>query len=363
VEFDLHGIAGIRLIDPSVGDVAAVSRQLGLVHQPIKREADITVRFVERLPGGSPLRYLGIDDAGFTEDTFSVLRTDGGAAARAQIDFSEVGGTSHITCESGLGAVPQLIAILNLTVLAKGVLPLHASAFTFNGLGVLVTGWAKGGKTETLLGFMARGAEYIGDEWIYVAPESGRLYGIPEPIKVWDSHLIDLPQYRAVIGRNAQARLKLLGAAATAGKMSLSGRAQSRLAGRVVSAVERQRFVHIDPRILFGSDRCALEGQLDRIVLVVSHADSKVTLEQIKGSDVARRMVFSLQFERLSLMGNYLKFRFAFPEARNAFLEEAGERSAELALSALASKDAWAVYHPYPAPIPAIVEALTPLLD
>jgi len=54
--------------------------------------------------------------------------------------------------------VPHLLAVINLTALAKGVLPLHASAFTYRGLGVLATGWAKGGKTETLLEFAWLGA-------------------------------------------------------------------------------------------------------------------------------------------------------------------------------------------------------------
>lgn len=363
VEFDLHGMVGIRLVGATTDDAEGVSRQLGLHPQPIRREPDITVRFVERLQGDGRLRYLGIDDAGFTEDNFVVLRTIRGVPARAQVDFREVGGRCHITCESGLKAVPDLIAILNLTILAKGHLPLHASAFTYNGVGVLITGWAKGGKTETLLGFMAQGAEYIGDEWIYVAPESGQLYGIPEPIRVWDAHLTDLPQYRAVIGRSAQTRLRLLSAAVAAGKIPFSGRTEHRLAARFFSAVENQKFVQITPQKLFGRERCALKGQLDKILMVVSHADPDVTVEAIEGSEVARRMVFSVQYEALAFMGNYLKFRFAFPEARNALLEEAREHCLDLAMSALSNKDAWVVYHPYPAPIPAMVEALEPLLD
>jgi hypothetical protein len=54
-----------------------------------------------------------------------------------------------------------LISILNLTMLAKGFLPMHASAFTYKNTGVVATGWAKGGKTETLFAFMANGAASI----------------------------------------------------------------------------------------------------------------------------------------------------------------------------------------------------------
>src|SRR5918997_82180 len=80
----------------------------------------------------------------------------------------------------GLDREPDIvIRFVNLTALAKGALPLHAAAFTYRGTGVVVTGWAKGGKTETLLGFMAAGAEYVGDEWVYLDANGRHVHGIP----------------------------------------------------------------------------------------------------------------------------------------------------------------------------------------
>ena len=55
VDFNLHGLAGVRLLDASPGDVAAVSRQLGLVAAPFTGEPDLAVRFVDKLPLASPL--------------------------------------------------------------------------------------------------------------------------------------------------------------------------------------------------------------------------------------------------------------------------------------------------------------------
>ena len=68
-----------------------------------------------------------------------------------QLPLERAGDRCEIVCERGLSAVPHLVAIVNLTALAHGVLPLHASAFSWNGTGILATGWAKGGKTEALL--------------------------------------------------------------------------------------------------------------------------------------------------------------------------------------------------------------------
>ncbi len=104
-----------------------------------------------------------------------------------QIPFAEIGQQQcRIVCATGLPAVPLLIPILNLTALNRGILPLHASAFRYQDVGVLTTGWSKGGKTETLLAFMDRGANYIGDEWVYISDDGRHMTGIPEPIRVWE---------------------------------------------------------------------------------------------------------------------------------------------------------------------------------
>ena len=75
VDFDLHGLVGVRLIGATQREVNAVGRQLGPIQRPLNRDPDITIRFVDRLTTSSPLRYLGVDDAAFTDDAFLVLRS------------------------------------------------------------------------------------------------------------------------------------------------------------------------------------------------------------------------------------------------------------------------------------------------
>jgi hypothetical protein len=146
VGFDLRGLAGVRLIGASPTDVAAVGRQLGLVGASLDRDLDFVVRFVDRWMTGSRIRYVGVGEAAFTDDAFLVLGSKHKAPARVEIAFTQIGQSVEIVCEHGLPAVPFLIPILNLTVLAGGVLPLHASAFVHRGTGVVATGWTKGGK-------------------------------------------------------------------------------------------------------------------------------------------------------------------------------------------------------------------------
>jgi hypothetical protein len=357
VDFDLHGLAGIRLIDPSPREVAAVARQLGPIQRPLDREPDITIRFVERLPTASRVRYLGVDEAGFTDDAFLVLRSKHKVRAKVQIPFEQVGGRCEIVCERGLPAVPLLIPILNLTVLSKGALPLHASAFNYRGAGVLTTGWSKGGKTETLLAFMSRGAEYIGDEWVYITADGARLYGIPEPIRVWDWHLQDLPHYRELVGRGERTRLGAIKLAQSAGQMM-----PRKIGGRVMPLLKRQMFVDVHPKRLFGSGFGAMTGTLDKVFFVASHETPDVVVRPIEPQEIVRRMVFSLQYERLPFMAFYMMFRFAFPDRANPLIESAEERQRETLGRVLVGKDAYAVYHPYPVGIPALFDAISPLL-
>src|SRR5207247_1046267 len=102
--------------------------------------------------------------------------------ARARVDFRQIGGRCEIVSQSGLGPVPLLIGIVTVTALGKSFVPLHGSAFVHNATGIIVTGWAKGGKTEALLAFAEHGARYVGDEWILLSSDGRKVYGVPEHI-------------------------------------------------------------------------------------------------------------------------------------------------------------------------------------
>lgn len=368
VDYDLHGIVGIRLIDAMPSDVAAVTRQLGPIQAVLEHEPDIVIRFVDHLSTTSQIRYLGLDDAGFTDDAFLVLRGKHETRVKVQIPIDQVGQAQcEIVCERGLPAVPLLIPILNLTALSKGTLPLHASAFIYNGLGVLATGWAKGGKTETLLAFTANGAQYVGDEWVYISSDGQYMHGIPEPIRVWDWHLEDLPQYRALLGRSDRARLRGLNLLVQSLDQVVTsglgrGSVPVRLMRRIGPMLKRQLYVHLRPQTLFGQGHSPMKARLQKVFFVASHESPEVTVEPIEPGEIARRMVFSLQEERSDFLSYYLKFRFAFPEARNPLIEQAEECQREALLRVLADKETYAVYHPYPVPIPAMFEVISPLL-
>ena len=191
VNFDLHGILGIRLIDAADSDIALQSMQFGSPVESLGHEPDIIVRYQKTLPV-KPLTYLGLNSAGFNEDGFYLLDRKSGNA-KARIPFEQIGEQCEILCPQDVGTVPLLLDIMVLTLLNKNFVPMHASAFEYEGKGVLVVGWTKGGKTEALLSFAARGAKYVGDEWVVLSSDGQTMFGIPVPVTVWRWQLDYVP--------------------------------------------------------------------------------------------------------------------------------------------------------------------------
>lgn len=366
IDYDLHGLVGVRLINASPRDAAAVAKQLGPLQATLHREPDISIKFVDHLEISSPMRLLGLDDAGFSEDGFFVLRSRHKASAKVKIAFEQIGSRHcEIICEHGLPSVPLLIAIINLTFLSKGAIPLHASAFIHNDTGFVVTGWSKGGKTETLLAFMAHGARYVGDEWVILTADGMRMCGLPEPIRLWDWHLNQLPQFRRKLSRASRYKLKairqveaLYRSIPNAGK---SGFLPLTILRRAILILQRQKCVDVAPHRLFGEEGCALSGVPAKIIFTMSHARDEVSMENFDAQEIAWRMVFSLRYEQADFFSYYMKFRFAFPDRMNALIERAPEYQLDILSRALHDKEAYAVYHPYPVQLEKLFEILSPL--
>lgn len=364
VDFDVHELVGIRLLDATADDAAAVRRQLGPLERPLGAEPDITIRFVDRLELDGPLTYLGAGEAAFSQDAFLILRTRHKVPARVLIPMDRIGERLEIVCERGLPAVPLLIPIINFTLLARGWLPLHAAAFRYSGRSFVVTGWSKGGKTETLLAFLGHGAEYVGDEWTYIDAEGTRAAGIPEPIRLWDWHLEQRPTLRRLVGGTD--RMRLAG-------IDLLGRIEDRLPRRVrrlppgralerlMPVLDRQRYVDLPAAMVAGGPPGRLSAGFDRLFFLVSWSSPDVAVERIEAEEVGRRMAASLQHERLDFMSAYWKFRFAFPGRASEVVERAGEIERERLLRSLGAKTAYRVSHPYPVALEALYDAISPL--
>jgi len=346
-DFDLHGLVGVRVVGATRGDVAVVRRQLGLPETTLDRDPDLTVRFAESL-AGTPLTLVGIGESGYDDDSFYLLTAKGGSRRRTRLELDRLGPGFEIVCESGIPAVPHLLAAVNLVLLTRDVLPLHATALEVDGRGILVTGWSKGGKTETLLAATSSGARYVGDEWVHLTPD-GRMLGLPEPIRLWAWQLAQRPDLLASRTRAERRRLRAWAAvsrvADTVSGRSWKGAGPVR---RIAPALGRQAYLQVPPSDLFGADGIATSARLDAVVLVLSHEAPETVVHQAEPGEIARRMAASLAEERAPLMAHYRQFRYAFPDRSSPLLESASDRESHLLAERLDHVPSAKVTHPHP---------------
>jgi D-aspartate ligase len=362
VDFDVHGLAGIRLINASPGDAAAVRKQLGPLETVLSRPPDITVRFVDRI-NVAGLRYVEVGKNGFTEDGFYILQSRK-QPARTRIDFREIGNPCEIVCETGISAVPLLLAILNLTLLTKDCIPLHASAFSFNGIGVVVTGWAKGGKTEALLAFSQRGARYVGDEWVLLSADGKAAFGIPEHIRLQQWHLAQLPHVSKHLRRSDRVFFRTINFVEQfqrmlPERMTRRSPIARRLRG-AIPALRRQLNAQFDPRVVFGESLGPFSMMPQKLFFMVSHDKPGIEVEPADPIQIAERMCASIRYEQLPFFSDYLAYRFAFPDRPNSFLDHIGELQRSLLSRAVSGKEAYVVRHPYPCSLDALFESMRP---
>jgi D-aspartate ligase len=364
VDHDVHGFVGVRVLDATPEEAALVARQIGPARGRLTREPDIVVRFVDELPADG-LRWVELGRTAFTDEGFFVLNS-GKRPSRVRVSFGEGTGRCELVCLRGVRKIPHLIGLVTHCALRHGYAPLHASAFRYRGLGVLVTGWAKGGKTEALLAFAAQGAEYIGDEWILLAPGGSAAFGLPEHIRLQDWHLRRLPH---LAGRVSLSRRTFFRTVRAIDRMvSAVPSAMRRLPplswlNEALPALRRQLNVQLDPLEVFRARASAFRGPVDRVFLMVSDLGRTVRVERADPVEIAGRMAASVAYEQLPLQAAYLASRFAFPDRRVRSLEDGEQLQANLIREALSGKEAYIVRHPYPVDLESLYRAMAPFCN
>jgi hypothetical protein len=362
VDFDLHGIVGIRLLEAAAEDLIAVKTALGRYESALDREPDVTVRFQDLSTPG--LQLLGLHAAGYTSDAFYLL--DGSDQVSARIPFDRIGERCELVYRRGQGSVPLLQEIIRLTCLKKGYVPLHGAAFCYNDKGILVAGWSKGGKTEALLAFANHGARYVADEWVLLSGDGECMLGLPVRVALWDWQLEQvMPDLRPELSTETRLIFGGIHSLEAVHRRLARSRLKSsrtvRALGRLVPMVQQGLSVRMSPQSLF-KDRFLNEGApIDKLFLVMSHSQPGIVVKPCDPADIAQRMVHSNEYEEAHLQQRYRAFKFAFPTRVNPTLEGAAEMRSSLLLRALEGKEAYRVLHPYPVSFEELFRHMRPL--
>ena len=352
VDHSVHGLATIRLVAPAESVVRAMIRQLGVSRGEPGRDADIHITFVERFEERPDMRVLELyrEPFAFDEENFYLLD---GRGYRTRIDFSRFDTRIDLVCERGVEEIPLLTSLLSLSLLRKGHMMLHASAFKYRGKGILVTGWQTGGKSEMLLAFMDAGAYYISDDWTIIRGDDHKMCGLTSDVSMWDWHLQQLPRYRKRIGSSARRRLRLIGIyrllyhALVRGRVGGGGALALRLLALVDREGARTARVSSSPALLFREQINTEPASIDRVFLA-NVVQDQLDVVPILPQEIAERMVASQAYERRDLTDAYCKFRFAFPGRGSGGLEAMQAQELLILSKALAGREAYEILHPYP---------------
>jgi hypothetical protein len=357
------GVVHVRACAAGPADIAGLGRQLGRERPPADSRPDITIRFVHRLPRQG-LQHVEVGRSAFTSEGYMVRAA--GRGGWCIVPFANAGAPCEFVCERGVRSVPLLGAFIRLAAIGRGFLPFHASAFEWQGRGVLVAGWSHGGKTSALLSFAANGARYVGDDLVLIAQDGSEMRGLNVPIAVSEWHLSQLPH----VQRTTPMRTRLWHAAVE--RVSRAAEAQDVRGGngiagslrlRTVSRVARRSTKLVVPlHTLFaaGTAACATPRTL---FLMLSTQQDQVTVEPMPAREIADRMAHSLAAEALPLLDHYHAYRFAGIGPRSDLLDTLAEREGALLRSALAGLDGYVVRHPYPAPFAGLFEAMQPACE
>lgn len=370
IDLDVRGGALVRLVDAGDAELRAIRRQLGpvpAIERGAGAEPDLTIRFVDRLDRRGPVRRIG-PDAQLVGDAFVLTRGRRHSEVRVEVPVATLGSRpATIVVERGTGAIPMLLPILAAGLLAREVATAHASAFLVDGRGVLVSGWAKGGKSETLLAFLTHGARYVGDEWLFVDPVGPTMFGPPEPIRLWDWQLAQVAAVRDAVSRRDRLRLSATGALAR----TLTGIGRAGPLGRGVlgeaarrggAVVDRQRSRQFPVEELFGTGAIhAGPARIDRVVLVATSTEDEVRTD-VDPAEAAARIAATTAHELLDLEALRLAYRHALPDAPTTGLETIETRLRGIYARAFAEVPVIEVRHRHPPDIARLHRLVAPAL-
>jgi hypothetical protein len=362
LDFDLHGVLGIRVVNATGKDATSFALRFGYYQGPLDREADITIRFEDELAPPS-MTYIGLNSTAFSKDRFYLLDKKDGKVV-AQIPMDNIGKRCEIVFQSGIGIKDLLFEIIKFTLLSKGYIPIHASAFQYDGMGALVVGWKKGGKTEALVSFVNQGANYVGDEIVILSPDGETMFGLPIGVTLWDWQFKYIPRLVPKVSLERKILFRGIHLLESIDRRIHRGVLKrvfpSETLARAMPFLRRGLKISRSPQKLFTKRLCQGKVSVDKLFLIMSHSNPEIAVGSCSPSEVADRMASSNEFELSNFLQDYRAYKFAFPNVRNRFLDEISEKQGLLLRRALQGKEAYKVMHPYPVPLDQLFEQMLP---
>jgi len=352
MDIDLHGVT-LRFLDAHPGDIRLVQRQLpGVAPHAGVVDPDVVVAFVDTVEMHGEVRRIGddlVDDKGVV-----LVRPGHGRTARARLTLG-VGGEGVVVCERHVREVPLLVTLVRLAALGKGLLALHAVAFTHRGIGVAATGWSGSGKTAVLLAMNAVGAQPVAAEWVLVSQDGSRLLGVPQAVRLKPSHVdrcADLARLTRAVG-------------GTRGRLLAALRP---MMARVAPPVKARfdRALHVDVplhRFETGARGAEVTGRLptapfDVLVLLEDAEVGEPTVERVEAGFATERIAVGLEHDLAEFYAARRVLHYASARSCEDSVGVADDAHRRLLARHLASRPVFLLRHRQPTSFAALQAAV-----
>jgi hypothetical protein len=367
IDYQLHGILNIRLLNATKKDQKAFEYQLGIQATSAIDEIDITIEYQNHVSGEEPLRHLVMGQAAYNSSGFFAIESQNGKQYAAKIPMQELGKPCTLICQQGIGEIPLLLFIINLHMIEKGYTPIHASAFLHEGVGVIVNGFPKGGKTSILFSFLAKSAKFVSDDWLYV-DKSPSIYGLAQAIKLSDWQLESLPDFRKQIKQSKWLSIKSVQYLDQVEQTVPDALRRGFLPAKAFHRVQRylnkkQRHIYVSPLDLFDTSPDEFTSQFDVLILTMSHESAEIEVQALETQIAVERLAAALQYEWLEFMEYYIQSCYAFPDKRNSTIESLTQTMGDRLQILLADRPIYAVYHPHPVALEELFAHIQPVIQ
>jgi len=284
-----------------------LANRLGKVLGPARRQA-----------GGEPLCVI---DAG--ED-----RRHG-----VTVEFDNFGPGCRLSCGPDTSAL-ELLPWVNLLLPAIQNVSMHASAFTWKGEGVVVTGNAGSGKTGALLAAIHQGARAVGDECLWL-DRNARLRGLLVEMEIRADYFRQLPHLRTEVSVAERYRIfvyDLLGR----GVRPFLPKLSQKFAGRARA--------HVQPDIV--RRHLAPGATIDRLYVSEVHPGTAFQVYPVEIEDVVSRLVEIQSLEFMRQRELYARYRDDSQGRQNEWMEGLTPCFENLFRNALQDTKSYIVEHP-----------------
>jgi hypothetical protein len=350
IDVSLHGQVRLMLTGATPDDVQAVMRACGASRDSGEGLPDVEVRFVRDRPTDVAWRHLG--DAYCADGRFALGHSLYRSPLEIELPTAPGPAPFRVTYPSNAcRRFPWLRSMINGKCVAKDVLGVHATAFTFEDRGYLVCGWPRGGKTGILLAYLLHGARYLAAEWVYVTDGGQTMQGVPESLRLRDWHLRQVG--RQVQGVGMGERLRLWERQGTATGMRWISRAlETTLPTAVapplrkfVAAVDRRRYVDRPVADWLGDEIGPRAAPINIIMLVGTHTASDVRITRLDAEAAKRRLAVLHEEDWNDLTLAYRRWAYAMSDPSD-WLDDFSHKRGRLLDQLVAGKNLYSVDHP-----------------